>query len=185
MQLEDNQHGDFSSSLTDLMASIAVVFLLIAAAMITLVRITQDENSKSTKTCSRKQNKSLAKKSELFMDIAKILDVKIGPNEQTYNDDCYSIDAQEEFRLRIRFKEANENSATRHGVRCRALTFVQNKFALNLKDPQIKELLSKLSRIFTKTCDQKSVLSRVSLEGHTDQIRYTDIQSQCRDLQGG
>ncbi|MBN8540740.1 MAG: hypothetical protein J0L82_10175 [Deltaproteobacteria bacterium] len=172
---DEQEKIDFSHSNTDLMASIAVIFLLLAVAMILA-------NSAAVSKAENAQEKLNAERNEFNNEIRDLLDLPPGGKDVS-DDGCIRV-INDDLKSEIRIRFIDGHSAG--GERCRGLTFGTAKFELD-GDGDSKNILIKLARISSRACQKKSVgkdspIWRLSIEGHTDTDRYLDFKrSDCKD----
>lgn len=170
---DEQEKVDFSHSNTDLMASIAVIFLLLAVAMILA-------NSAAVSKAENAQEKLNAERNEFNNEIRALLDLPPGGKDVS-DDGCIRV-INDDLKSEIRIRFIDGHSA--NGDRCRGLTFGAAEFKLDGQGDSAN-ILSKLAMISSKACQKKSVgkdspIWRLSIEGHTDNDRYfNDSLSRC------
>ncbi|MBK7892142.1 MAG: hypothetical protein IPJ84_15265 [Bdellovibrionales bacterium] len=164
---------DFSHSNTDLMASIAVIFLLLAVAMILA-------NSAAVSKAENAQEKLNAERNEFNNEIRDLLKLPRGGKDVS-DDGCIRV-INDDLKSEIRIRFIDGHSA--NGERCRGLTFGTAEFKLSGQSDSAN-ILDKLALISSKACKKQSAgkdspIWRLSIEGHTDKDRYfNDSLSRC------
>ncbi len=170
---DEQEKVDFSHSNTDLMASIAVIFLLLAVAMILA-------NSAAVSKAENAQEKLNAERNEFNNEIRALLELPPGGKDVS-DDGCIRV-INDDLKSEIRIRFIDGQSA--NGERCKGLTFGAAEFKLNGHSDSAV-ILNKLAMISAKACQKQSVgkdspIWRLSIEGHTDKDRYfNDSLSRC------
>lgn len=177
----DHDKIDFSHSNTDLMASVAVIFLLLAVAMI----LANNESMSRAETVQGKLNQE---RNEFAREIRELLNLPPGENVLSDDGCVHFIDDEKKSELRIRFLDG----VSKTGSRCKGLTFDTADFRL-AGAGTADDVLTKLALISNKVVDRnfkvarKNVcpgdegsegvefpIFRISIEGHTDEARYVN-----------
>ena len=154
MSSKDEGGGDFSHSMTDLMTSLAIVFLILAVAMIV--------NSK--KGIKSKAEKVQDSKKELLTNLNKILNIQNKNGYFLINDKCISIDTHEKYKINIRLN-AKDKAKCKDG----GLYYENNQFTISPNEELDKTVLA-ISKIYDEICSQRfeGTVERVQILGHTD-----------------
>ena len=148
-----SESSDYSASLSDLMASVAAVFLLIAGVYIF--------QSKRAEAAHKREAED--SRAELFTKIAKLLKIEPGHGSKAENE-CAVIDKSQPGRLIIRFRDPVNPSS------CVGLNF--NDGSDELSASQLTFVKNELSSVFRAVCEAKTIekapITIASLVGHTD-----------------
>ena len=159
--------SDFSHSLADLMTSLAIVFLILAVAMVIHAKITEDRRAGEYDKIIAKQNMVMQIKRNL---LDKILDtfevVARGSESNSTDENCISIDGDSsQYSIKIRFSSdelCNKNK--RKGF------FYEPDKYISTQDPTNTDTINKLVLMFKNLCSEDTFqhIDHVQILGHTD-----------------
>ena len=170
---EENNSSDFSHSLTDLMTSLAIVFLILAVAMISLIIVKESDNSKKYQKLQNEFGKTAKIKADILNEIKELFRLKTFGNGFISDDNCVLVDASDDYRIKIKFNGDDQNCADKN------LMYPSGEY----KKDKIKVLdsLINISKIYLKVCDKNSLsfLENIQVLGRTDATKLLDKSSDC------
>jgi hypothetical protein len=156
------KHNDFSHSMTDLMASLAVVFLLVAAAAILMIY-----QSTKAKVDIQKGRVEAAHQA-LLKEVVRLFDLKQSDFGLVDDSKCVRVDAANLYSIKIAFESDD--------VRCakKSISFRQGEFVFSNSDV-VPFIQTSVKQIFTSVCDPKneyqSLVENIKITGHSDPVR--------------
>ncbi|RYZ89404.1 MAG: hypothetical protein EOP06_09400 [Proteobacteria bacterium] len=162
MSEHDDHSQDYSSSLADLMASVAAVFLIVAGVYIFQINKakadSKDEISKS--------------RDELYKEIAKVLEITIKGSNNRAENDCAVLDKSEDGKITVRFREPESLTSSCVGLNFTSgsdlLSEVQTSFVRNRLSKVFKSICTEFTRSASVSEVKVSPIKSVALVGHTD-----------------
>lgn len=168
--------NDFSGSFTDLMTSLAIVFLILSVGMVIVNALNASENETTGKRYIEELKAVTHQKMDLLDEIKKQFEIsKVGSSLAT-DDNCVSVDASHPFRITIRF-----NGSIRECLN-EGLFFKENEFLLDKS--KVEKNLSRIANIYDKMCsaaEMKNQVEDVQIVGHTDAKGYYGDDKNCLD----
>ncbi|MCC7406372.1 MAG: hypothetical protein IT288_18405 [Bdellovibrionales bacterium] len=179
-----NEGGDFTSSYTDLMTSLAIVFLILAVGLVIVVSLSQSEIMAIGKKYLLGLQRVTNAKTQLIDEIVKVFKLKadLDGNFRT-DDDCVVVTADSLTRLVIRFNDDRE-VCKKHG-----LFFEENEFTIDKR--QVDDNIEKLVKFYAVFCGpRKNVeiyenIQNIQIVGHTDPILFRSDDANCGKSLGG
>lgn len=166
--------NDFSGSFTDLMTSLAIVFLILSVGMVIINVLNASDYEVTGKKYIEDLKIVTAKKMELLDEIKKQFGIQKTGEALATADDCVTIDAAHPFRIVIRFNGASKECLKE------GLFFKENDFLLDKN--KVDKNLSRLSNIYGSICSDVSgdnQIEDVQIVGHTDAKAYFGDDENC------
>jgi flagellar motor protein MotB len=167
--------NDFSSSLTDLMTSLAIVFLILAVGLVIVNTLQSSENEQRGKQYEEDSKNIKVSKATLLTKIKEAFKIKSDQEFSITADRCVEVDASNDYSIVVRFN-GSEKECLKSG-----LFFEENKFFL--KTENVKQNILNLASLYETICTSSEInanVERVQIVGHTDSKKYKD-DATCSD----
>jgi flagellar motor protein MotB len=164
MSDKDNGESNFSHSMTDLMTSLAIVFLILAVAMIVKNKLSEDSRASKYDALSSQNEKIKNSKTELLNELKKILEIIKQGNSFSTEDNCIVIDGDSSpYKIKIRLNGDNSDCKSR-GL------FYDDDSSFIKVTSKIEKTLNSLSSFYDALCSENFIknIERVQILGHTD-----------------
>lgn len=169
--------GDFSGSFTDLMTSLAIVFLILSVGLVIVNALNATENETTGKKYMDDLNLVTSKKMDLLDEIKKQFKIHRNGNALATADGCVAVDASHPFRITIRFNGASKECLDE------GLFFKENEFLLD--KVRVEGNLIRISNVYRKMCSSDELAGQIEdiqIVGHTDGKGYYGDDKNCLQI---
>jgi len=176
--------SDFSHSLADLMTSLAIVFLILAVAMVIYAKLTENRRAALYTALVGEHDKAMTLKKEILDQIIKTFDLKaLANNSLSTDNECMSIDGDSSpYKITIRFKSTDERSTEKKQADCKSKGFFyKSDDYQSIKEPRNAATISKIVTMFESLCEDKDKnnIDHVQILGHTDKNTSSLDRKNC------
>lgn len=169
--------GDFSTSFTDLMTSLAIVFLILSVGLVIVNALNASENESTGKKYLEELQLVTNKKMELLEEIKKQFLIDRNGNALLTAEECVAIDASHPFRIIIRFNGSSQECLKE------GLFFKENAFLLD--KTRVEGNLIRIANIYKKMCSKNEIgeqIEDIQIVGHTDAKGYYGDDKNCFEI---
>lgn len=165
---------DFSGSFTDLMTSLAIVFLILAVAMVIVFVLNSSKAAQVGTSAIQETEKIKAQKNILLDKIKEYFAPDAKGLHFSTNDNCVEIDGKSDFQIVIRF-----NGSTGE---CLKSGFFFSTGSFNLDYNLVRENVKRVSKIYEYICSSIEVSNTINnfqIVGHTNDVYFSGDDQNC------
>ncbi len=188
--MSNEKENDFSHSMTDLMASLAIIFLILAVAMIVQNKLSENTRASKYDAMVNQNEEIRSLKKDLLGHLKEIFEITKNGSSFSTEDGCILIDGDSSpYKIKIRLNGENLN--------CKSRGFFYSSDSASIQiNPLIEKTITSISNFYQKLCSAEIVknIDRIQILGHTDSVMSNRDMANCiktvgeknsRDLQCG
>lgn len=177
--MSDNEHNDFSHSFTDLMTSLAIVFLIFAVAMICIIQSSRKDAAAKYSSIQKQKAQIDSAKNLLLRELKTIFNLKEKGKFLSTVDDCITIEGDSTYKVLIKFNGQTES--------CRNTGLFYPSKIFHLNDSEVRTTIESLSSIYAHVCNptHSPYMDHIEILGHTDRNFSNADSTNCTMTQAG
>lgn len=171
----DSEQQDYAHNFTDLMSSLAIIFLILAVAVVCSFYLSRNSAAKKYEHLTTLHSKVIDSKGDLLKNIKEIFNMNQSGNSFSTTDNCIHVDGVSNYKVVLKFDGEN--------IKCRnsGLFYKSNEY--QLPKLQTSDTILKLSKIYVHICKSMvNDIDNIEILGHTDSLPSKLDNQSCRNI---